>query len=187
MTLVADASFVASALTEIEVDGQWARTILTQEAVAAPYLLLAESANVLRVAIRTGRLTEVGASRAYADLLQIPITLYSYEALAGRIWQLRNNIAPTTPGMSPSPSPRRPSRHARSAPRARARRSLRVPHAARLSFGPASSSAPHPFADAASRNARIVGRIAARSENAEGCVAPGSDTNWLLGRSRKLL
>jgi len=92
LTLVADASFVVSALTELEADGQWAREVLVQEAVAAPHLLLAETANVLRVAIRTGRLTEAGASRAYVDLLRIPITLYDYEDFAARIWELRNNV-----------------------------------------------------------------------------------------------
>lgn len=92
MTLVADASFIVSALVEPEADGRWAREILAHEVVVAPHLLPAETANALRGAVLTGRLTEVGALRAYADLMELPIVLYDYHEVAGRIWELRNTI-----------------------------------------------------------------------------------------------
>ncbi len=92
MTLVADASFLVSPLIELEADGQWARDLLTRESVAAPHLLLPETGNTLRAGIRTGRLTEEGASKAYSDLLQLPVVFYGYRDFADRIWQLRNTI-----------------------------------------------------------------------------------------------
>lgn len=92
MTLVVDASFVVSALVELDADGQWAREILDQEVVVAPHLLPAETANALRGAALTGRVSEAGALRAYADLMELPVMLYGYHDFADRAWELRHTV-----------------------------------------------------------------------------------------------
>lgn len=92
MTLVVDASLVVAALIDVEAPGQWARALLARESVAAPQLLPAETANALRGAVISSRLTEAGASRAYTDLLQLPVVLYDYDEVADRAWELRNTI-----------------------------------------------------------------------------------------------
>jgi predicted nucleic acid-binding protein len=92
VTLVADASVMVATLTDERADGRWARSILTGEPLAAPHLMPAEVASVLRRAVFLGDFTQSTASSAHHELLQIPVVLYGYHELADRIWELRHNI-----------------------------------------------------------------------------------------------
>lgn len=91
MTVVVDASAVVAALVDSGPDGQWAETLLTSDLVA-PHLLPVEAANVLRRAVDAGEITDDVASLAHADLLDLRIELVSYDTVALRIWELRNNL-----------------------------------------------------------------------------------------------
>lgn len=51
-----------------------------------------EVANVLRRATMSGEISADTASMAHADLLDLRVELFSYEPLANRVWELRDNI-----------------------------------------------------------------------------------------------
>lgn len=92
MTLVADASVVAAALVDRGSDGAWAARLLESDRVAAPHLMPAEVANILRRAGLAGAISDDAASLAHADLLALRVELVPYEPLAERVWELRTNL-----------------------------------------------------------------------------------------------
>lgn len=92
MTLVVDASVVVAALVDSGPDGTWAEGLLTSD-LAAPHLLPAEVASVLRRAVMAGDVTEDVAALAHADLLDLRIELVDYDTVGARIWELRHNLA----------------------------------------------------------------------------------------------
>jgi predicted nucleic acid-binding protein len=73
-------------------DGRWARSVLEGEALAAPHLMPAEAANILRRMVLVGDLTADVAAIAHSDLIQYPIVLFPYEPFARRVWTLRGNV-----------------------------------------------------------------------------------------------
>jgi predicted nucleic acid-binding protein len=94
VTLVVDASVVVAALVDSGVAGAWAERQLISNHVAAPHLMLAEAANILRLAAVRGEISQDTASLAHADLLALPIELFPYAPFALRAWELRGNITP---------------------------------------------------------------------------------------------
>lgn len=92
MTLVVDASLVVAALIDGGPDGRWAEDVLTSDYLAAPHLLPAEVASVLRRSARTEEITEDVASLAHVDLLALRVELFPYAPFAGRVWELRGNL-----------------------------------------------------------------------------------------------
>jgi predicted nucleic acid-binding protein len=52
-----------------------------------------EAANMLRRAELAGEISADVAGLAYADLLDLPVSLFAFEPFADRVWQLRPNIA----------------------------------------------------------------------------------------------
>lgn len=92
MTIVVDASVVVAALVDSGPTGRWAEDRLRSDRLAAPHLLPAEAANVLRRSELTGDLSPDVVAMAYADLLDLPVDLYPFEPFAGRIWELRSTI-----------------------------------------------------------------------------------------------
>lgn len=93
MTLVVDASVVVAALVDSGPAGRWAEGQLGSGPLAAPNLLPAEVANVLRRAELAGELSSDVASLAHRDLVDLPLDLYPYEPLADRIWELHRTVA----------------------------------------------------------------------------------------------
>lgn len=92
MTIVVDASMVVAALVDSGSDGSWAEELLRADALAAPHLMPAEAANILRRGALTGDLSDEVASLGYGDLLQLRVELFPFEPFAERIWQLRENV-----------------------------------------------------------------------------------------------
>jgi predicted nucleic acid-binding protein len=92
VTLVIDASVVVAALVATQPASNWALALLASEPVAAPHLMPAEVASVLRRAARAGDISAETASIAHAELLQLRAELYPYEPFAGRVWELRENL-----------------------------------------------------------------------------------------------
>lgn len=93
MTVVVDASLVVAALIDSGTDGRWAESMLESDALAAPHLLPAEVANVLRRAVAVGDVSADSASLAHADLLGLRISLFAYEPFANRVWELRGGVS----------------------------------------------------------------------------------------------
>ncbi|MGH2418664.1 MAG: type II toxin-antitoxin system VapC family toxin [Candidatus Limnocylindria bacterium] len=93
MTVVVDASAIVAALIGGGADGAWAESELARDDLAAPHLMPAEVANILRRAALANRVTVDAASLAHADLLALPVALFPYEPLADRSWELRLNMS----------------------------------------------------------------------------------------------
>jgi predicted nucleic acid-binding protein len=90
--VVCDASVIVAALLDSGPDGQWAVGRLTGVDLHAPTLVHYECANVIRRLELAGTVGADQAALAYADLLDLNVTLWPYEVLGGRIWQLRQNL-----------------------------------------------------------------------------------------------
>lgn len=86
MTLVVDA------LVDGGPSGRWAESALCEGALAAPQLMPAEVANVLRRAWLAGRLPADSVAMAHADLLDLRVELFPYEVVAERVWELRQSV-----------------------------------------------------------------------------------------------
>ncbi|MGH7553669.1 MAG: type II toxin-antitoxin system VapC family toxin [Longimicrobiales bacterium] len=92
MTLVVDASLVVAGLVDSGPDGDWAEGVLGSDDLAAPHLLLAEVANILRRASLHAEISPETASLAHADLLALNVELFPYAPFANRVWELRRNV-----------------------------------------------------------------------------------------------
>ena len=92
MTLVIDASVVVAGLVDGGPVGEWAATLLASGGLAAPHLMPAEVANILRRAALAGDVSADVASLAHADLLDLRVALFPYEPFGDRVWDLRSNI-----------------------------------------------------------------------------------------------
>lgn len=92
--IVVDASVLAPALGDDGVDGAAARGRLTGQALAAPELVDLETVSVIRALARIGKISPARASRAVADLAEIPLARAPHRHLIGRCWQLRENLTP---------------------------------------------------------------------------------------------
>lgn len=90
--LVVDASVVVAALVDDGPDGRWAEGRLASAPLAAPHLMPAEVANVLRRASLTGRISADAASLAHADLGDLRVELAPYWPFAERVWELRATV-----------------------------------------------------------------------------------------------
>lgn len=90
--IVADASTVVAALLDGGPDGRWAEQVLVAGQLAAPQLLPAEVANIVRRAAMTGKISQDAASLAHADLQALRVELFPYWPFANRIWELRANV-----------------------------------------------------------------------------------------------
>ena len=73
-------------------DGRRIRDRVRNESIAAPDLLRSEVVSVIRRHRSAGKLTDVEAEQAVADLLALPITIYPTGPLLERTWALRDNI-----------------------------------------------------------------------------------------------
>lgn len=87
-----DSSVVVAALVDSGPVGQWAERTLRESDLAAPHLLPAEVANVLRGAMIKGDITSDTASLAFTDLVDLPIHLLPFEPVADRVWHLRDTL-----------------------------------------------------------------------------------------------
>lgn len=92
MTRVVDASAVAAALGIGAGHGAWARSNLADDDLAAPHMMPAEVANILRRAVLAGDMSPDSASLAHGELLDMRVELFPYEAQARRVWELRDNL-----------------------------------------------------------------------------------------------
>lgn len=92
MTIVIDASVVVAALVDEGADGAWAREGLHSAVLAAPAHVHVEVSNVLRRVVLSGALGRDAAALAHRDLTHLPITVFPFEVLADRIWELHPTV-----------------------------------------------------------------------------------------------
>ncbi len=92
MTIVVDASVVVAALIDGGPVGNWAESILIDHHLAAPYIMPAEVASILRRAELAGDISMETASLAHSDLLDLSVDLFPYDPFATRVWDLRLNL-----------------------------------------------------------------------------------------------
>ena len=91
--IVVDAAIVVDALLDLSADSQWLRDRLRRETVpwAAPELMDAEVAHVIRRHVLRGELSSTAGESALADLLTMPIERHSHRPLVQRAFELRDN------------------------------------------------------------------------------------------------
>jgi predicted nucleic acid-binding protein len=92
--MVIDASLVVAALVDSGPDGVWAESVLESESLAAPHLMPAEVANILRRSVIANALSDEAATLAHLALLKLRVELFAYEPFGARIWELRGNLTP---------------------------------------------------------------------------------------------
>lgn len=91
--VVADASAIVTLLIDPGERGEVIAAHLRDAAMLAPTLLPFEVANVLRRRRNAGLLSAAEAALAHADLLDLPIDLWPWEAIATRAWELGGNLS----------------------------------------------------------------------------------------------
>ncbi len=91
--IVVDASVLAPALADDDVDGDRARERLRGEQLAAPELIDVEVLSTLRRAARAGRLDERRSAQALTDLAALPLRRAPHLPLLARVWELRDNLS----------------------------------------------------------------------------------------------
>lgn len=90
--LVCDASALVTVLLDSGDDGTWLARRLAHAQLCAPALLPFECANIFRRHQIGGLISADQAAQAHADLLDLPVSLFPYEAVAHRVWQLKENL-----------------------------------------------------------------------------------------------
>ena len=92
MTIVVDSSAMVAALVDGGADGTWARAGLAGDDLVAPAHLHVEVSNVLRRSVLSGRLAREGAALAHQDLVRAPVTVFPFDPLAARVWELHPSV-----------------------------------------------------------------------------------------------
>lgn len=92
MTSVIDSSVLVAALTDAGANGRWAAVQLAQDELAAPALVMAEVANVLRRLEGGPELSPAVAAVSLRSLRRLDFELYPFAPFADRIWELRFNL-----------------------------------------------------------------------------------------------
>jgi predicted nucleic acid-binding protein len=90
--IVVDASVLATALGDDDVDGDQARARLRGERLTAPGLIDLEVLSVWRRQVRSGAMDARRAALALADLAALPLRRTPHGPLLGRCWELRGNL-----------------------------------------------------------------------------------------------
>ncbi len=90
--VVVDSSALVAMLTDAGATGDWVASTLERRPLAAPELVMFETANILRRHQLAGRLAPVEATLAHQDLQSLPMQLWPYLPLAGRAWELRETL-----------------------------------------------------------------------------------------------
>ena len=92
MTVIVDASVLVSALVGAGVEGRWSESLIEENQMSAPELVMAETINSLRRLEGSGQITRREADSAFRDLSDFKISLHPFEPFADRVWDLRFNL-----------------------------------------------------------------------------------------------
>lgn len=89
---VLDASALVALLLDAGAAGRWVAGQVAGRQLAAPELVMFETANVLRRRAAVGAVSQAEASLAHEDLRALALELWPYAVCAERAWQLRANL-----------------------------------------------------------------------------------------------
>jgi predicted nucleic acid-binding protein len=92
MTLVVDASVLVAALLDTGATGQWAESVIENEMIVAPELVMVETMNILRQLERAKEISPLEANLVQQDFMRLDIQLFPFNPFAERIWALRHNV-----------------------------------------------------------------------------------------------
>lgn len=93
--IVLDASVTVDALTDDGDLGERARLVLARDSHwVAPEQLRVEATSAIRARWLGGRLTSERADGAVRTLNQVTVDYAGWDELAGRVWELRENLTP---------------------------------------------------------------------------------------------
>jgi predicted nucleic acid-binding protein len=92
--IIVDASVIAPALADDNVDGERARSRLRGEQLMAPEVFDLEVVSVIRMAFLGGTLNRRRARLALADLVDLDLERVSHRPMLTRIWELCQNLTP---------------------------------------------------------------------------------------------
>lgn len=90
--IVIDTSAVLEALVASPADETLVRRLMEDSDLHAPHVLDLEVLHGLRGLVRGGKLSADRAADARVDFADLTIVRYGHEALADRIWELRDNL-----------------------------------------------------------------------------------------------
>jgi predicted nucleic acid-binding protein len=92
IVVVTDAGVLVAVFVD---DGMWgdiARARIRNEDLAAPEVIDLEVTSALRGLLRAGKVDELRALMALADLRRLPLRRASHQGLVSRCWELRDNF-----------------------------------------------------------------------------------------------
>lgn len=92
-TVVVDTCALIDLLVDPGGGGRAVAERLRGRDLAAPDLMFAEAANVLRRLKLRGLLSDAEASMAYAELMELPIESWPFETVEHRVWELRATLS----------------------------------------------------------------------------------------------
>jgi predicted nucleic acid-binding protein len=92
VTAVVESSAVVAALIDRGSDGDWARRQFERPWVATPAHMFVEVSTVLRREVLAARLGRDVAALAHRDLVELPVTVFPFEPLASRVWELHPSV-----------------------------------------------------------------------------------------------
>lgn len=90
--LVVDSSALVALLADAGTTGDWVAATIGDHDLAAPELVMFETANVLRRHQLSGHLESEQAGLAHRALQSMPMQLWPYLPLADRAWELRESL-----------------------------------------------------------------------------------------------
>jgi predicted nucleic acid-binding protein len=92
VTAVVDSSAVVAALIDRGPLGEWAREHLRRPWLGAPGHVFGEVSNALRRHVLSGAIGRDVAALAHRDLVDLPVTVFPFEPMASRIWELHPTV-----------------------------------------------------------------------------------------------
>lgn len=93
MTIVVDASVMVAALVDSGRQGRWAEDVVSENALAAPEIVLFEATTILGRLERHRQISRIEANGAMRDLLRRDIELLPFAPFADRVWELRHEMS----------------------------------------------------------------------------------------------
>ena len=90
--VVVDGSVLVAFLVDSGREGKWAESIVAENSLIGPELVMVETSNVLRRLDLAGELSRADANAGHHDLLQLDLALFPFAPYAERVWALRHNL-----------------------------------------------------------------------------------------------
>ncbi len=92
MSIVVDSSVIVAALISNSDEGAWSERVIEDGSLFAPELLRVEVTNIICRLERANEITGQEANAAYADFMELDLSLHTFEPFSDRIWELRHNV-----------------------------------------------------------------------------------------------